>query len=147
MTDVKSPFTMEIALHYVASFSHGHKMLAAPMHLNQLCYDMHMISCSRGWWTYLETGQPKPRNFGEMIALMHSELSEALEGDRKDLQSDHIPDFTMVEEEFADALIRIFDCAGAMQLRLGEAFSAKCKFNQEREDHSIAARKAGGKSY
>lgn len=71
-------------------------------------------------------------NTGEKIALMHSELSEALEADRKDLDSDHIPEFTGVEEELADCMIRIFDFAGHHELRLAEAFSAKLEYNLTR---------------
>lgn len=71
-------------------------------------------------------------NTGEKIALMHSELSEALEADRKDLISDHIPEFTGVEEELADCLIRILDFAGHYELRLADAFSAKLQYNLTR---------------
>ena len=71
-------------------------------------------------------------NTGEKIALMHSELSEALEADRKDLPSDHIEGFTGVEEELADTVIRILDFAGHHQLRLGEAIIAKLQFNLSR---------------
>lgn len=71
-------------------------------------------------------------NVGEKIALMHSELSEALEADRKDLPSDHIEGFSGVEEELADCMIRILDFAGHFDLRLAEAFAAKVKFNLER---------------
>lgn len=78
----------------------------------------------QGFWTSTNTG--------EKIALMHSELSEALEADRKNLQSDHIPDFTGVEEELADVLIRIFDFAGYHELNLGAAFIAKMQFNLTR---------------
>jgi NTP pyrophosphatase (non-canonical NTP hydrolase) len=72
------------------------------------------------------------RNKGELIALMHSELSEALEADRKDLRSDHIPAFTGVEEELADCIIRILDFSGAFKLRLGEAIIAKLQYNATR---------------
>lgn len=71
-------------------------------------------------------------NTGEKIALMHSELSEALEADRKKLTSDHIPDFDGIEEELADCMIRIFDFAGHHELRLAEAFSAKLEYNLTR---------------
>jgi NTP pyrophosphatase (non-canonical NTP hydrolase) len=71
-------------------------------------------------------------NTGEKIALMHSELSEALEADRKNLDAEHIPSFTGVEEELADVIIRILDFAGHHQLRLGEALSAKIAYNLTR---------------
>lgn len=71
-------------------------------------------------------------NTGEKIALMHSELSEALEADRKGLDAEHIPGFTGVEEELADCIIRILDFAHHHDLRLGEAISAKIAYNLTR---------------
>jgi NTP pyrophosphatase (non-canonical NTP hydrolase) len=71
-------------------------------------------------------------NFGEKIALIHSELSKALEADRKDLMSNHIPEFTGVEEELADVFIRMIDLAVQKDLRLGEAIFAKMRFNLTR---------------
>ena len=57
------------------------------------------------------------RNVGEAIALMHSELSEALEAHlHGNPPSDHIPEFSGLEEEFADLLIRVFDTAYALDL-------------------------------
>jgi len=74
----------------------------------------------------------EPKNFGEVIALMHSELSEALEYMRKgNGPSDHI-NFTGVEEEFADVIIRIMDAAHHFDLRVAEAVIAKMKFNHDR---------------
>ena len=132
-------------------FTHNKTQIA---NITELCNICHEAAASRGWWHQRAPSDItnddslvyilKQRNFGEMIALIHSEISEALEAARKDLMSDHIPEFTGVEEELADTLIRIFDLAGAAQLRLGEAFVAKMKYNANREDHSLKAREAEG---
>lgn len=71
--------------------------------------------------------------FSTKIALIHSELSEALEADRKQIvNDDKIPEFTGIEAELADTVIRIFDLAGAYDLRLGEAIVAKMLYNLNR---------------
>jgi NTP pyrophosphatase (non-canonical NTP hydrolase) len=72
-------------------------------------------------------------NVGEKIALMHAELSEALEYSRKgDGPSDHIPEFSGMEEEFADVIIRIMNTAQRKHLRVAEAMIAKQAFNADR---------------
>lgn len=118
-----------------------------PVFLDGLSTLCHASAVRVGWYKDPKTGWQINRNFGEVIALMHSELSEALEGARKDLSSDKIPEFTAIEEEFADTLIRLFDTAGALELRLGEAFTAKLAYNQQREDHKLESRKEGGKQF
>lgn len=72
-------------------------------------------------------------NFGEKIALVHSELSEALEAYRKHLASSHIPTRSGVEEELADTLIRIFDLCGAIGFDIGGTVEEKMRFNETRE--------------
>lgn len=67
------------------------------------------------------------------LALIHSEVSEALEADRNNILSDDkIPEFTGLEAELADVLVRVFDLAGRHRLRLGEALIAKMHVNLER---------------
>lgn len=100
-----------------------------------------------GWYRDPKTGAEIARNFGEVVALMHSELSEALEAHRKDLMDDKLPDRSGVEVEFADCIIRIFDTARAMGLDVAGAVIAKNRYNKHRADHSLAARAAGGKKY
>lgn len=70
---------------------------------------------------------------GNEIALMHSELSEALEGMRSENPpSDKIPQFSSVEEEYADTIIRIMQHAEARGLRIAEALVAKMAYNEGR---------------
>lgn len=73
-------------------------------------------------------------NDGECIALMHSELSEALEALRKNpLQKDeHCPAFTNLEVELADCVIRIMDYAGMRNLDVAGAILAKAEYNRTR---------------
>lgn len=68
----------------------------------------------------------------EKLGLVVTEIAEAMEGIRKPARSDHIPEFSLEEEELADAMIRLLDYAGGFNLRLGEAIAAKLKFNASR---------------
>lgn len=95
----------------------------------------HGLAFNAGWWNDPRTGEPLERNHGEMIALMHSELSEALEGIRKNKSDDHLPHRKAVEVELADTLIRIFDYAGKYHLDLAGAMIEKLAYNAQRADH------------
>lgn len=100
------------------------------------------------WWRDLETDEPLDRSVPEMIALMHSELSEMLEADRKDLMDDKIPTRKGLEVEAADLLIRLLDFCGGMGLDIGGAYVEKMDYNANRADHKREARMApGGKKY
>lgn len=114
--------------------------------LNQLAKDCHQDSYK--WWHDLQTGARIHRNKGELLMLIVSEVAEAMEGERKDLMDDHLPDRKMAEVELADALIRIFDYAGAYGYDLDGAVAAKRAYNAIRADHQKEARlAAGGKKW
>jgi hypothetical protein len=66
------------------------------------------------------------------IALIHSELSEMVEGIRKDAQDDKLPHRKMEEVELADTLIRMEDYAGTYGLDLGGARDEKEAYNSGR---------------
>lgn len=100
------------------------------------------------WWIDIETGEPLERNIGEMLCLVHSEISEALEGARKNRMDDHLPHRKQIEVELADALIRIFDIGGGLGLDLGGALAEKLAYNRSRLDHKVENRlKADGKKF
>ena len=115
------------------------------VHLQAL---VHKTATDAGWYVDPATGTPIKRNFGEVVALMHSELSEALEADRKGSMDDKLPHRDGREVEFADCIIRILDTAAALGLDVAGAVIEKNRYNQQRADHKLAARNAdGGKKY
>jgi hypothetical protein len=107
----------------------------------------HKTASDAGWYRNPETGEEIARNFGEVVALMHSELSEALEADRKGLRDDKLPHRDGREVEFADCIICILDTAEALGLDVAGAIIEKNRYNHHRADHKLANRAAGGKKY
>lgn len=75
--------------------------------IKNLAKRIHEIN--KNWWINIETGEALKRNKNELLALVISELCEALEGERKDLMDDHLPSRKMAEVEMADSYIRILD--------------------------------------
>jgi NTP pyrophosphatase (non-canonical NTP hydrolase) len=125
------------------------KLTALTAALNELSEFIHQRNIDAGWWTDIKTGQTLTgkdengrdrRNVPELLCLVHSEISEAMEGYRKNLMDDKLPHRSMFEVELADVFIRIFDIAGAHNLDLAGAVLEKLTYNKTRPDHQIANR-------
>lgn len=102
----------------------------------------HGIAEECGWWS-ATTERDVPR----LLMLCVSELAEAMEGHRKNLMDDHIPTRKMLEVELADAVIRIFDMAGGLNLDVSGAIAEKLLYNTTRSDHKPENRANNGKAY
>lgn len=96
--------------------------------IDALIMEAHKTAVDHGFWDSMT-----PRNQGEMIALMHSELSEALEALRNGRTADkHCPTHDALAVELADVLVRIFDFCGGFGVDLAPALRAKMAYNKGR---------------
>lgn len=110
----------------------------------------HSQAINAGWWNDISTGEDlrEKRNVGEMLCLIHKEISGAMEGHRKNIMDDKLPHRQMIEVELADAMIRILDLSGVLKLDLAGAIAEKLEYNASRPDHKPENRRAaGGKTY
>ncbi|MDA8886730.1 hypothetical protein OAD66_05415 [Bacteroidia bacterium] len=108
--------------------------------INKLTSEIHQNAVSKGFYA-------DERNIGEILCLIHSEVSEALEADRDNrfLRSDlsdvlKLDDSAFVakfekttkntfEDELADILIRVMDLAGYKDIDLEKHLEAKMRYN------------------
>jgi len=115
--------------------------------INGCAKDCHDVAVNSGWW-HNANGEKIDRNIGELLCLVHSEISEAMEGARKGLMDTHLKHKSMMEVELADAIIRIFDLAESKGFNLGKTIYEKLEYNKSRADHKITNRlKEGGKKF
>lgn len=106
--------------------------------LNELSFQAYQTAKSKGWWD-------DPRETGTLLALIHSEVSEALEEWRKygdDVLWIDSPGYSRIREdgklegfwsEIADILIRCFDLAGRYNVDIAGIVESKMEFNKQRE--------------
>lgn len=112
--------------------------------VTELANSIHADNVKAGWWDQADN----PLIVATKLALIHSEVSEALEGDRKGLMDDHLPQHTMLACELADTFIRLADLAGFLKIDLGAVVRDKTAYNAKRADHKPENRQAkGGKKY
>jgi NTP pyrophosphatase (non-canonical NTP hydrolase) len=84
--------------------------------------EIHDNAVKHGWWD-------KPRDAPELLCLIHSEVSEALEAYRNDIQEG---DKGCLSEELADIVIRVFDMAEDFNIDICEAVKQKHMINAQR---------------
>ncbi len=94
------------------------------MNLVELQNKIHAQNKELGWWD-------EPRSYKTMASLFHSELSEAMEGDRKGLMDDHLPNYEMFWVEIADFAIRCLDWLGAKEFEWREFYIDVDRCNSE----------------
>lgn len=92
---------------------------------------VHTNAVSKGFWGQVGR-EDNRKKIPEKLMLIVSEISEAMEADRKGLQDQHLPQFDGIAVELADAIIRILDLAEGCNIRVIEAMIDKAEFNSTR---------------
>lgn len=115
--------------------------------MNQLAQEIHANAKAKGFFE-------KPKNIGEMLCLIHSEVSEALEADRNNMYctasmlgvNGYTSDANFIasykenvkgsfEEEMADIIIRVLDLCAFKNIDIEQHIKAKMRYNANREKY------------
>ena len=96
-----------------------------PYPLNDLAHQILEINRANGWKVATPESWDDERHIPTLLCLIHSEVSEALEGFRKG-------DRENVAEELADVLIRVLDTAGGLGIDMDAEVRAKLEKNRQR---------------
>ena len=94
--------------------------------LNILAVEINSINRINGWSVITPDGWNEDYKIPTLLALIHSEVSEALEAFRHNNEANF-------EEELADILIRVLDCAGGLCIDIDKAVREKIDTNRGRE--------------
>ncbi|MCK5019619.1 MAG: hypothetical protein KAS32_21350, partial [Candidatus Peribacteraceae bacterium] len=101
-----------------------------------------------GWWKDRELYPNESAHAAVKLLMIHSEVTEAVEGLRCNLMDDHLPHRKMVEVELGDIIVRVLDLAGGLNLDLEGAIVEKLEYNATRLDHKPENRaKDNGKAF
>ena len=93
--------------------------------LNELAQEILKINTANGWNVLKSEEWAEPYKVPAILALIHSEVSEALEDFRHDNRE-------YFAEELADVVIRVLDCAGGLGIDLDKAVADKMEKNRHR---------------
>lgn len=97
--------------------------------ITNLASSVFSANVEKGFW---ENGVNEPNGVPLKIALMHSELSEALEAYRANIKDDKLPQYDGLWVELADTVIRILDLCGAHEIPIGQIIKEKLEYNKSR---------------
>lgn len=131
-----SKMTQEEAAEAISSVLHRGEGSGDCLPFGVIQVACHANAVAGGWWQDPHTGEDMDRNVGALLMLIVTEIAEGMEGFRKNLKDDKLPDKDMLQVELADAIIRILDLADACGYTdMGKVILRKLAFNAQRADH------------
>lgn len=98
--------------------------------LRQLQKLIYTSNVEAGWYTDLETGEYKARDFGLAVTEIQLDISKAFEGWRDNLPDEHLQEHWSAEVHMAAAIMGILDLAESRGMDLAGALRAELAYNQ-----------------